>query len=76
MTTREEISIEPYKLTGSKKIAGVWKVVRRKRDIITADGIAYTMDHGIEQVLEKIAFDKAVPANSKLIQQAISKLTN
>ena len=68
-------SIETKKAFNSKKIDSVWAVVRTLSDN-TINGVQYTMDRGIDHVLEIIHFDKLQLAKSKAVKDALQTLNS
>jgi hypothetical protein len=72
-TTYTVKSIEPKRAFNSKRIEGVWVVVRTLSDN-TINGVNYTMDRGIDHVVELIRFDSLQLAKSKAVKEAIERL--
>ena len=68
-------SIETKRAYNSKRIDSVWAVVRTLSDS-TINGVHYTMDRGIDHVLEIIHFDKLQLAKSKAVKEALEKLNS
>lgn len=73
MKTRQQI--EPIQALGSKKIAGVeCRVIRyQERDI---NGVHYVMDYGIESIVERVTFPKAVTTANKVIELTMRDLAS
>jgi len=72
-TTYTVTSIEPKRAFNSKRFEGVWVVVRTLSDN-TINGVNYTMDRGIDHVVELIRFDTLQLAKSKAVKEAIERL--
>jgi len=68
-------SIEPKRAFNSKRFEGVWVVARTLSDN-TISGVTYTMDRGIDHVVELIRFDSLQLAKSKAVKEAIKQLNS
>lgn len=66
-------SIETKRAFNSKRVDSVWAVVRTLTDN-RINGVEYTMDRGIDHVLEIIHFDKLQNAKSKAVKAALEAL--
>jgi len=65
--------IEAIRIMGSRKIAGVQCVLVRfqEREV---NGVAYVMDYGVDAILDRYTFPKAITAKSKALTETIARM--